>query len=128
MEKENNHQTCPRRMRELGPWEYKEGLDTWRTVGADRTCSFCGSLHPADFEAVLRRVIEDEQCTISQSDKSYKVYIYRPEIHNALEGAIKYYKQHNYTEPADIERIEPLFAQAIEVSRQRMAAGITKAG
>lgn len=112
-------QTCPRRMGEMGPWEYKENLDKWERRGNDRTCSFCGSLHPADFEAVLERVIADDKCSISLSDKSYKVYINRPEIHNASEGAIKYYKQHNYTDPDDIARIEPLFVQAVELSQKR---------
>lgn len=26
-----NAQTCPRRMQDIGPWERKEGIDTWRT-------------------------------------------------------------------------------------------------
>lgn len=112
-------QTCPRRMSEIGLWEHKEAQDTWRTVGVDRVCSFCGSLHPADFEAVLERVIQDERCSISLSDKGYKVYVNRPEIRNASEGAIKYYKQHNYTNPDDIARIEPLFVQAVNLSRVR---------
>jgi hypothetical protein len=112
-------QTCPRRLGEVGPWEYKENLDTWETVGSDRVCSFCGSLHPADFEAALRRVVTDEQCSIMLSDKGYKVYINRPEVHNASEGAIKYYKQHNYVDPADIERIEPLYVEAVKLSLKR---------
>lgn len=112
-------QTCPRRIREIGPWEHKEGLDRWNKTGADRTCSFCGSLHPEDFEHVLERVIADPSCRIDHSDKSYKIYIHRPEIKNGGEGAIKYYKQHNYTDAADIARIEPLFAQALKLSRER---------
>lgn len=115
----SNVQTCPRRMSELGPWEHKENLDRWEQVGNDRVCSFCGSLHPADFESVLKRVIEDERCSISLSDKTYKIYINRPEIHNAMQGAIKYYKQHNYTDADDIARIVPLFTQAVELSRKR---------
>lgn len=112
-------QTCPRRMGEMGPWEHKENLDAWQQVGSDRVCSFCGSLHPADFEAVLKRVIEDKKCSISLSDKSYKVYVNRPEIRNASEGAIKYYKQHNYVDADDIARIEPLFIQAVNLSKSR---------
>lgn len=114
-----DRQTCPRRMSEIGPWEHKEDLDTWRQSGNDRVCSFCGSLHPADFEAVLERVIQDEKCSISLSDKGYKVYVNRPEIRNASEGAIKYYKQHNYTSADDIARIEPLFIQAANLSKSR---------
>lgn len=114
-----NKQTCPRRMSELGPWEYKEDLDSWEKRGNDRVCSFCGSLHPADFEAVLKRVISDAKCSISLSDKGYKIYVNRPEIRNARDGAIKYYKQHNYTNADDIARIEPLFLQAVNLSRER---------
>lgn len=47
-------QTCPRRMREMGPWEKSGGQDEWR--GEPRRdgeavpyCSFCGSLHPGKF-------------------------------------------------------------------------------
>jgi hypothetical protein len=114
-------QTCPRRMSEVGPWKYAENLDSWRHVGNDRVCSFCGSLHPADFEAVLQRIISDERCSVSLSDKGYKIYINRPEVRNASEGAIKYYKQHNYTDANDIARIEPLFLQAASLSRERRA-------
>lgn len=112
-------QTCPRRMREMGPWEYKEGLDTWELRGHDRVCSFCGSLHPAEFEAFLTRIVADEQCSVSLSNKGYKIYINRPETRNASEGAIKYYKQHNYTNADDIARVEPLFVQAVNLSRER---------
>lgn len=59
--------SCPRRMRELGPWEYKDDLDHWRT---DQTCSFCGSLHPDEF---MKEVEAGTQ--LSPTDKRYKVYV-----------------------------------------------------
>lgn len=109
-------QTCPRRMADLGPWEYKHNLDTWQLVGNDRCCSFCGSMHPEDFERICDQAITDENTWLEQSDKSYKVYIHRAGIGNASEGAIEYYKQHNYTEPADIERMTEKFRQAMKAS------------
>src|SRR5215207_8509673 len=110
-------QTCPRRMQEWGPWEYKEELDEWRVEpNGDRTCSFCGSLHPEDFEKVCQQVLADDTTWIEQSDKPYKVYIHRKGIHNASEGAIKYYKPHNYTDEAAIARMVPLFERAIHSS------------
>lgn len=113
-------QTCPRRMNEWGPWDREPGLDEWRIEpNGDRTCSFCGSLHPADFEKVLEQAIADETTRIEQSDKSYKVYIHREGITNASEGAIKYYKQHNYPDQVDIDRIAPKFVAAIGASRPK---------
>ncbi len=112
-------QTCPRRMHDMGPWEYKHNLDTWQLVGGDRCCSFCGSLHPADFEQVCDQAITDETTWIEQSDKGYKVYIRRAGISNASEGAIKYYKQHNYTDETDIARMTEKFKQAMKASIEK---------
>lgn len=38
--------TCGRRITDFGPWERTENIDTWMMVGADKKCSFCGSMHP----------------------------------------------------------------------------------
>lgn len=73
-------QTCPRRMNEMGPWKREENLDDWTTgrglagvQGDNLSCSFCGSLHPADF---LRLV--GEGWIVGATDKSYKAYLARP--------------------------------------------------
>lgn len=117
-----NKQTCPRRMNEFGPWKYKENLDIWNKRGPDRVCSFCGSMHPEDFEKFLQKVIEDESLAIEHSDKSYKIYIrdFNNERNGVNKGAIKYYKQHNYTNQEDIDRIQKIYPQALEVSKQRL--------
>ncbi len=114
-------QTCPSRMDQWGPWEQKENLDTWEYTGADRTCSFCGSIHPDDFEAFLNRVIneDDDRCRIEISDKPYKIYLDRPEISNAGEGAIKFYKWHIPDDPEYVTRVNKLFIKAQDVSRER---------
>jgi hypothetical protein len=87
--------TCPRR-REIGlddPDSPFVGagrdLDTWNVYGRDRCCSYCGSWHPDEFLAHARAGGE-----VELSDKGYKIYVQRPGIKNAGEGAIKFYTQH----------------------------------
>jgi hypothetical protein len=79
-------QTCPRRMRELGPWKHDEGADTWKsgtsfvTAKRDyegvkiRSCSFCGSIHPDDFMTL----VIDHGYVVGPTDKNYKVYLAQP--------------------------------------------------
>lgn len=64
--------TCPRRMRELGPWDHAPSLDRWseRTTPGVRHCSFCGSVHPDDFMA---KVAAGEM--VIPTDKNYKAYL-----------------------------------------------------
>ena len=59
--------TCPRRMREVGPWEKKPFQDWWRL---DETCSFCGGLLP---EVFFHRVRLGD--LVLPTDKSYKAYL-----------------------------------------------------
>lgn len=88
-------QTCPRRMQQSGPWERKEGLDTWEKRGNDTTCSFCGSMHPDEFMALCEESTKPNALVeIEKTDKRYKYYIKRPGILNAQQGAIKFYMQH----------------------------------
>ncbi|MDE2095673.1 MAG: hypothetical protein KGL39_00320 [Patescibacteria group bacterium] len=84
---EGRLQTCPRRMGECGPWEYKEELDfwekdQWRERSTDvfpegfprpRTCSFCGGVHPEDAISLVRLGWEIEWTT-----KRYKHYLHPP--------------------------------------------------
>jgi len=63
-----------------GPWEIAEGLDSWRPghslsggEPAGESCSFCGSLHPDRFVALLR-----EGWILGPTDKPYKAYLSRP--------------------------------------------------
>lgn len=73
-------QTCPRRVGQVGPWDRVEGQDSWTTghglAGQDAvgpSCSFCGSLHPDRFMALIR-----EGWIVGPTDKSYKAYLSRP--------------------------------------------------
>ena len=88
-------QTCPDRMTNAGPWERKEGLDSWKKFGSDRCCSFCGSAHPDELDVML----DLETTKIDVSDKRYKIYIRRPGVMNASGGAIKFYTWHLPEDP-----------------------------
>lgn len=91
----NEKHTCPRRINEIGPWEYKEAIDTWEMRGDDKCCSFCGSLHP---DRVVELVKEFGLGIIQNSTKSYKWYINRASVPNASYGGIKYYRMHDTDE------------------------------
>lgn len=134
-------QTCPRRMGEWGPWKKERNLDYWRKVGPDRTCSFCGSMHPQDFMAFLQRVIDEgDDVRLERSDKRYKIYLHRPGISNAFDGAIKFYTQHlTQLDAATMSRFENLFGTAHalslekwrryhEVQRERIKARLKETG
>lgn len=96
--------TCPRRMRDFGPWEHEPYLDYWEQFKVEhkhRVCSFCGSLHFEDFAklvALAANQSEDadrKDCVeIEFSDKNYKVYVHVPGIRNAHQGGIKFYMWH----------------------------------
>lgn len=94
--------------------------DTW-DMGPDgnRTCSYCGSIHPDDLMEVCRRTIDDPQYSVDGTDKSYKVYVRIPGVRNASEGAIKFYMHHAHREPTP-EQVR-LFADAVRVSRERFS-------
>lgn len=79
---------CPRREESLFT---PSNMDSWDKIGEDRVCSYCGSLHPEDLNELVK---EQGIKVLELSDKSYKLYINRPNIHNATQGAIKFYKQH----------------------------------
>lgn len=72
---------------------YSQEKFRWlRESNGDRTCEFCGSWHPDEFIAFLDKVIETEakECAIEVADGRDKIYVSRPNIHNASEGAIKF--------------------------------------
>lgn len=96
LDSEITHMTCPSRMQQQGPWEYREGLDNWDySPNGDRICSFCGSLHPKDFmDLVKKSAACEEGVEIEPSDKGYKIYVGRPSVKNASEGGIKFYTWH----------------------------------
>lgn len=96
-------QTCPRRQ-EGGPWDPGfEGVDTWQIApNGDRTCSFCGSLHPEDYVAIVKDYVADVPgVQFDTSNKGYKRYARRAGISNAGQGGIKFYGAHIPTDEAE---------------------------
>lgn len=95
--------------------------DTW-DFGPDgnRTCSYCGSIHPDDLMEICRKTLTDERYVVEGTTKAYKVYVRQPGVRNASEGAIKFYK-HHVPESPTVEDQE-LFAQATKVTNERFAA------
>jgi hypothetical protein len=94
--KEGEVQTCPKRMVEWGPWERKEELDAWVKRGSDRVCSFCGSLHPEELLKICKQVNGLKIFLERKGSRgpTQKIYVNRPDIANASEGAIKFYTIH----------------------------------
>lgn len=69
--------------------------DFWRTrPNGDRTCSFCGSVHPDDAISILTDYVEHKKGRFDMTGKGYKFYMSRPDVTNAAEGAIKFYTWH----------------------------------
>lgn len=117
--------TCPRRINEPGPWEYQQNLDSWNQLpNGDHVCSFCGSIHPAEFFNLLTVVVDPSTPQyLSMSNKPYKVYLKGRDISNAMVGAIKFYRQHE-TYPAmdNYELFLTEFNMALEASNVKMEA------
>jgi hypothetical protein len=99
--------------------------DTW-DVGPDgnRTCSYCGSLHPGDLMSICRKALTDERYAVEGTTKSYKVYVKQPGVRNASEGAIKFYLHHAPSVPTQEER--ELFSSALRLSAERFEAQMAR--
>lgn len=93
-------------------------VDTvWRVLpNGDRTCSHCGSLHPADFTDIMWRYSQREEgYTFDRTTKNYKDYGSRPGVENASQGGIKFYGNHCTPDVAD----ELYAARALAMARYR---------
>lgn len=99
---------CPRRGE--GPSGAYPGSDTWRREGKVgdvrvHTCSFCGSLRPADFLDMWAA-----GATVGPTDKSYKLYM--DAAGQAVGGAGKLYTMH-ITSAEDQARFKALADDAL---------------
>jgi hypothetical protein len=92
---------------------------TWQTMpDGSRTCSHCGSLHPADFTDIMWRYSQGEEgYEFDRSDKGYKDYGHRPGVRNASEGGIKFYGNHCTPDVAD----ELYAARSLAIARWQAA-------
>ena len=96
------------------------GEMTWETrPNGDRTCSYCGSLHPDDFLDIMRRYAAGEAgYSFSLTTKSYKAYASRAGVQNASQGGIKFYGHHAVPE-GDPKRAEHEAAWNAAVAKYR---------
>ncbi len=95
--------------------------DTW-DFGPDgnRTCSFCGSIHPDDLMKICQLTLADERYGIEVTTKSYKYYVRQPGVRNASEGAIKFYMTHAPEAPTPEQ--QELFSKAVSLTNERFHA------
>jgi hypothetical protein len=95
--------------------------DTWdMEPDGNRTCSYCGSIHPDDLMEICRKALVDERYGIEGTTKSYKVYVQQPGVRNAAEGAIKFYMHHAPAKPSAED--QELFAKARRLTNERWLA------
>lgn len=128
-EKGTEFHTCPRGAESFGPLADRAKESTWDKVGEDRVCSYCGSLHPEDFEKIVDLCIESkgEKAEVEWSTKGYKIYARRKDTVNAGQGGIKFYTQHVFAmeQPAQaeyIKRTEPKIQQAHKIGWDKIMA------
>jgi hypothetical protein len=108
--------------------------DHWQKFksNGNRVCSYCGSLHPEDFFALLKASADAPEDAvygsvpeIGPSDKGYKIYVSQPGVRNAHEGGIKFYTQHLYhlgDKLAVTEQQEEEYVRAVHNSAKRSEA------
>jgi hypothetical protein len=85
---------CPERGGSLGHGRFP---DSWNLMpDGNRTCSYCGSIHPEDMQKLVQRCIDTdgEEASIEPTDKNYKCYVRQRGVVNASQGAIKFYMWH----------------------------------
>ncbi len=114
-------------------FDRQPGQDHWLRFksNGNRVCSYCGSLHPDDFFAVVKVSTDSPESAayksvpeIEPSDKGYKIYVQQPGVRNALEGGIKFYTQHlprnaeGKTTVSDEQNEQ--YGRAVRASRRRL--------
>ena len=109
-------QVCPRRKENMNYPEGVEKPDKWEFFikGDDhyRTCSYCGSIHPEDFEKAIDRVVAGEKgCLFDTTTKGYKFYV------STIWNHYKYYTMHTPKDTEYIERMNPKIKAAIDISK-----------
>jgi hypothetical protein len=108
-------------------FEYQFGVAKWVPRGRDIVCSYCGSLHDEQFLKHVREVIEnpDPDIRIELNDSRQKIYIARPEIKNAADGAIKYYllhlKQWCATNDKNVDEMDKFLHEAFIASKEKFS-------
>lgn len=92
----------------------------WRD---DRTCSFCGSLHPDEFMAYLEASTDPESPVwIDQTTKHYKRYVNGTD----RSGVVKFYTWH-MPDQAWVDRANELHRHSVRVSQSKMERHVNSA-
>ncbi len=109
---------CGRRLDPVFDADHREFPDTW-DLGPDgnRTCSYCGSIHPDDLMVICAKTLTDRRYGVEGTDKSYKLYVRQPGVRNAGQGAIKFYQCHVPDHPRQAE--QNLLDAAMRATRER---------
>lgn len=111
----------PNKPAEDSPFKFGKGDDSWRSEpNGDRTCSFCGSLHPDDAIKHLKRYVETggKEGRFSTTSKTYKVYVNGPNVKNAAEGGIKFYVWH--ADDEQLKTLNGLIPQASKIMWEKL--------
>lgn len=90
--------------------------ELWSKVGDDRCCNYCGSIHPDDFLALLDKFTDSDlpYWYLSLNDRKDKIYLHRPEVKNADDGAIKFKVAH--LADYDKDDVKPQINAALKAS------------
>lgn len=102
------------------------GDDEWvKCTNGDRTCSYCGSLHPDDFKRILEKAADPSDDTFAEraTGKNYKIYVNQPGISDAFAGGIKFYTWHL---PASNIELSLLYNDASELLSEKLHKRMSK--
>lgn len=122
---------CPDRASSLAAIKFP-GPDSWDVMpNKDRTCSFCGSLHPDDFLRLVEAAADPGKPDhrLDPTTKGYKWYVNQPGVDNALQGGIKFYNWHITKEAVPqetLDRLNELIPKALAASEVKYKAYVER--
>jgi len=102
-------------------------VDHWNkdhNTKGERTCSYCGGIHQDDLVPILKEAIDPEKpdTFVYMSDKPNKMYMRRPDVRNASDGAIKSYGGHGIPTGYDYDSFLALLNEALAASEPKADA------
>jgi len=102
-------------------------VDHWNkdhNTKGERTCSYCGGIHQDDLVPILKEAIDPTKpdTFVYMSDKPNKMYLRRPDVRNASDGAIKSYGGHGIPTGYDYDSFLVLLNEALAASEPKADA------
>lgn len=82
-------------------------------------CRYCGSWNPAEFKEWLPQV-DGLTHWVELNDRCDKIYIHRPDIANAEQGAIKFKTAHIQGDPQLITLLNDALRTSMAYSEERL--------